>query len=133
MVERRRKEIDIGWPTAKKFVKRLAAKGPLRTKDLRVPAQGVRQDIEMAGNKLRKQVDSMGLAQTQDGLGYGIEGLRVRPTLLLEICQRRGVVDVKSNGATFQKGKETPYCEEHRQQFPVVDGEGGAELRPLAG
>ena len=43
----------------------------------------------------------MRLAQPQDRLGYGIEGMRVSPTLLLEISQRRGVVGEQRYGATL--------------------------------
>ena len=74
----------------------------------------------------------MELAQPQDDLRYGIEGLRVSPCLLLKVSQRCSVVGVQCHEMTIQRGEKTQDSEEHSHQLPVVDYKCGADLRPGA-
>ena len=85
VIECGREEVDGGWPTAKKLLKRLRAESPFGTEDLRLAAQGICQNIELARNELQKQMNLMLLAKPENDLSHGLERLRMGTTLLLEI------------------------------------------------
>ena len=132
VIQRGGEEVYRRRPTAKKLVERFGAESPLGAEDLRLAAQRIRQHLQLARNKVRKQLNVMDLAQTKDGLRHRVESLRAGAPLLLQVRQRRGVVGVENNNLALMTGEETPDSVENRQQLPVVDRKVGA-IRPQAG
>ena len=73
MIEGRREEVDCGRPEAKKMTKRLCTKGPLGTNDLIPANQRISEDIHLARDELRKELNVKFLAKPEDRLSYGVE------------------------------------------------------------
>ena len=92
MIEGGCKEVDGGWPEAKKMTKCLRTKGPFGTNDLILATQRVGEDIHLAWDELRKQLNSRVLAKPEDGLSHGVERGGASTPQLLEVRQGGGVV-----------------------------------------
>ena len=76
VTEGRREEVDCDRPEAK-MTKRLRTKGPLGTNDLVPATQRVGEDIHLARDELRKELNARLLAKPEDRLSHGVERGRV--------------------------------------------------------
>ena len=65
VIEGGRKEVNGGWPEAKKLAKRLRTESPLRTDDLVPATQRVGEDVHLARDELRKKLDVEILAKAE--------------------------------------------------------------------
>ena len=122
MIEGGCKEVDGGWPEAKKMTKRLRTKGPFRTDDLILATQRVGEDIHLTWDELRKQLNPRVLAKPEDRLSHGVERGGASTPLLLEVSQGGGVVGEHRHHKTTKRRKESPESQQNCQKLSVIDG-----------